>query len=167
MFRAPEPSDLDALFILENDESLWTVSCNAAPYSRRQLQAYIEGSVHDLFAEHQIRFVIESAGSVTGCIDLTDVDAVQSRAQVGIALLPEYRGRGIAAAALAMICSYAVRRLRLHQLTAYVPCDNLPSLHLFESAGFERCGLLKDWLWAGDGYSDVVLLQKIFEKKSL
>lgn len=167
VLRAPEPSDLDVLFRMENDEALWTVSCNAAPYSRRQLLTYIEESVHDLFAEHQVRFVIETGGSVTGCIDLTDVDAVQSRAQVGIALLPEYRGRGLAAAALSRVCDYAVRRLRLHQLTAYVPCDNEASLKLFESAGFERSGLLKDWLWAGEDYSDVVVLQKIFEKKSL
>lgn len=166
ILRAPEPSDLDVLFRMENDEALWTVSCNVAPYSRRQLRTYIEESVHDLFAEHQVRFVIEADDAVTGCVDLTDVDAVQSRAQVGIALLPEYRGKGLASAALNRVCDYAVRRLRLHQLTAYIPCENESSLKLFERAGFERSGLLKDWLWAGERYSDVVVLQKIFEKKS-
>ena len=160
--RAPEPGDVDALFQIENDETLWTVSCNNAPYSRHQLERYVSDSIHDIFAEHQIRFIIETDGCVAGCIDLTDVDAVQSRAQVGIALLEKYRGKGIAAAALNMLCRHSVSRLRLHQLAAMVPCGNSASLKLFETAGFIRCGILRDWLWSGSEYDDVVLLQKIF-----
>lgn len=163
--RAPEPADVDALFRLENDEALWTVSCNSAPYSRAQLSRYVDESVHDLFAEHQIRLIIELDGVVAGCIDLSDVDAVQSRAQVGIALLNEFRGRGVALSALEKICTYAEHRLRLRQLYALVPVDNNASLCLFESCGFDRSGLLREWLWGGDVFSDVVILQKIFQKK--
>ena len=36
--RAPEPEDLDVLFGMENDTSLWMVSGNAVPYSRPALQ---------------------------------------------------------------------------------------------------------------------------------
>lgn len=160
--RAPEPSDLDFLFGLENDESLWTASCNSAPYSRLQLQNYIKECVHDLFAEHQIRFVVEYRGVAAGCIDLTEIDAVSSHAQVGIAVLAEYRNRGVAAAALSMLCDYARLRLRLHQLAAMVQTDNEYSLKLFVSNGFVKCGEMKEWLWNGERYDDVILLQKIF-----
>ena len=159
--RAPEPEDLDALFAIENDESLWTVSCNNAPYSRRQLAEYIGNSVHDLFAEHQIRFIIELDGQVAGCVDLTDVDAVQSHAQVGIAVLSGFRGKGIAGRALTLLCGYAAHRLRLHQLVALIPSGNSASLELFSHAGFQLAGELKEWLWACGRYEDVCLLQKI------
>lgn len=164
--RAPEVSDLDFLFRMENDESLWTVSCNSAPYSRRQLKSYIEDSIHDIFSEHQVRFVIEWRDNVTGCIDLTDADALQARAQVGIALLPEFRGQGIASLALQMICRYAESRLRMHQLYALVPADNDSSLKLFRDNGFAEKGRLQEWLWAGERFDDVIVFQKIFSKKS-
>lgn len=163
--RAPEPEDMDVLFRVENDESLWAVSCNAAPYSKAQLEQYIRESVHDLFAEHQLRFVIECDGAVAGFMDLTDIDAIQAHAQVGVALLPEYRGRGVASAALGLLCRYADRRLRLMQLVSYVPLCNEPSLHLFEKAGFERVGLLSEWMWSGERFEDVILLQKKLQKK--
>lgn len=165
--RSPEPADVDALFALENDESLWPVSCNVNPYSRHQLEQYVKDSVHDIFAEHQVRFIIDFEGRVAGCIDLTDVDAVQSHAQVGIALLDEFRHKGIASAALDMICAHAADRLRLHQLVALVPAGNGDSLRLFVSAGFATVGTLRDWMWAGTRYEDVSVLQKIFGKNQL
>lgn len=158
--RAPEPADLPFLYRLENDESIWTVSGNCAPYSQRQLEEYIKNSVHDLFAEHQVRFVIEVNGHQAGCIDLTDIQTVQSRAQVGVALLPEYRGQSIAASSLSLLCGYSKDRLRLFQLYALVPLSNVPSLHLFESMGFVKSGCLSDWIWLGGKYDDVAFLQK-------
>lgn len=160
--RSPEMSDVDVLYRMENDESLWDVSCNNAPYSRHQLIKYIEESVHDLFAEHQVRFIIEYQGNVAGCIDLTDIDAVQSHAMVGIAVLSEYRHKGIAGIALGKVCDYARDRLRLHQLAAMVPVCNVHSHRLFLSEGFSQSGQLDDWMWTCNGYTDVLLLQKIF-----
>lgn len=165
--RSPEPDDIDALFKLENDELLWPVSCNVSPYSRHQLEKYIKESVHDPFAEHQVRFIIDVGGCVAGCVDLTDVDAVQSHAQVGIALLAEYRHKGIASAALDMVCAHASGRLRLHQLVALVPVGNEDSIRLFRSAGFGNIGILREWMWSGDHYEDVSVLQKIFGKNQL
>lgn len=159
--RSPEMQDVDVLYRMENDETLWDVSCNSAPYSRHQLEKYIEESVHDLFAEHQLRFIIEYHGAVAGCADLTDIDAVQSHAMVGIAVLPEYRNNGIAGAALKKLCDYASGRLRLHQLAAMIPDGNVFSYRLFASAGFSESGQMRDWLWTCDGYKDVTLLQKI------
>lgn len=160
--RALETEDLELLARLENDESLWTVSCNSAPYSIGQLRKYIEENTHDIYADHQQRFVIECDGNAAGCIDLTEIDAIQSRAVVGIALLPEFRGRGAASTALDMLCLYARKRLRLHQLAAYVPSDNDPSRNLFVSNGFSHSGTLRDWLWNCDGYTSVEVYQKIF-----
>ncbi|MCQ2084432.1 MAG: GNAT family N-acetyltransferase [Bacteroidaceae bacterium] len=163
ILRAPEPSDIDMLFALENDTDMWGVSSNVIPYSRHQLERYIVESSHDLYTDRQIRFVIHSlAPSIPiGCIDLTDIDPYNDRAEVGIAILEQYRGEGVASAALAKLCSYAKDMVHLHQLFAYVPADNEASLKLFHSAGFEQAGMLKDWLHVTDGYKDVVILQKI------
>ena len=113
--RAPEPEDLDVIFGMENDTSLWMASGNAVPYSRYQIKKYILMSSHDFYTDRQIRFMIErvSDNVVVGSIDLTDIDPYNGRAEIGIALLSEHRGQGIASAAIKLMSEYAKKVLRL------------------------------------------------------
>ena len=162
--RAPEPEDLDVLFGMENDTSLWMASGNAVPYSRYQIKKYILMSSHDYYTDRQIRLMIVrvSDGVVAGSIDLTDIDPYNGRAEIGIALLSEHRGQGIASAAIKLMSDYARKVLRLSQLFCHVPADNKASIKLFTSNGFARTGRLKDWLVKDGGYTDVLIMQKIF-----
>lgn len=162
--RAPEPEDLDVLFNMENDSSIWMVSGNAVPYSRYHIKKYIQQSQHDFYTDRQIRFMIEREADnvVMGTVDLTDIDPYNGRAEVGIALLSEYRGQGIASAALKIVLGYAKRVLRLRQLFCLVPADNETSVKLFASNGFGESGRLQQWLVHEESYSDVLILQKFF-----
>lgn len=162
--RAPEPEDLDVMFNMENDSSIWMVSGNAVPYSRYQIKKYIQQSQHDFYTDRQIRFMIvrEADAVVLGTVDLTDIDPYNGRAEVGIALLSEYRGQGIASAVLKIVSGYSKRILRLRQLFCLVPADNETSVKLFASNGFGESGRLRDWLVHEESYSDVLILQKIF-----
>lgn len=162
--RAPEPDDLDVLFGMENDTSIWSVSGNAVPYSRYQIKKYIQQSQHDFYTDRQVRFMIvnEQSNNVLGSIDLTDIDPYNGRAEIGIALLSEYRGKGIASAALKIVSGYAKSVLRLRQLFCHIPADYETSINLFVSNGFTKSGRLKQWLVHDETYSDVLLLQKFF-----
>lgn len=162
--RAPEPEDLDVLYSIENDTALWVVSGNAIPYSRYQLKKYIMESTHDFYTDRQIRFMIvrESDDQVLGCIDLTDIDPFNSRAEVGVALLPAFRGQGVASAALTLISDYSSDVLRLHQLFCQIPSNNGECIRLFGKNGFTESGRFKDWLINKNLYLDVILMQKIF-----
>ena len=44
--RAVEPEDMDVMYEMENDPSMWDISNFTVPYSRYVLRQYIEGS-HD------------------------------------------------------------------------------------------------------------------------
>jgi diamine N-acetyltransferase len=162
--RAPEPEDLDVLFGMENDTSIWSVSGNAVPYSRYQIKKYIQQSQHDFYTDRQIRLIIvsESDSVVIGSVDLTDIDPYNGRAEIGIALLSEFRGKGIASAALKIVGSYSKSVLRLRQLYCHVPANNDTSVNLFASNGFTESGRLKQWLVHDETYSDVLVLQKFF-----
>ncbi|MBO7050744.1 MAG: GNAT family N-acetyltransferase [Bacteroidaceae bacterium] len=164
LLRAPEPEDLDVLFNMENDTSLWMFSGNAVPYSRYQLKKYIVQSQHDFYTDRQVRFMIvrEADAMVLGSIDLTDIDPYNGRAEIGIALLSKYRGKGVASAALNIVTGYAKKVLRLRQLFCHVPFDNKQSIKLFVSNGFGKSGRLKEWLVHDETYSDVLILQKFF-----
>lgn len=162
--RAPEPEDLELMYAMENDTSLWSVGNATLPYSRYTLREYLEQSRQDLITERQARFVIEiENGECAGMIDLADYDPINGRAEVCIGILGAFRGKGIATRALQLLCGYAEGRLHLHQLYAYVPAWNEASKRIFEKNGFISSATLIDWVREKDGYSDVVVMQKRLE----
>ena len=160
--RAPEPEDLELMYAMENDTTLWSAGNATLPYSRYTLRAYLEQSCQDLMTERQARFVIElSGGECVGMVDLADYDPINGRAEVCIGLLGVYREKGIASRALQLLCSYAHERLHLHQLYAYVPAWNDASIRLFEKTGFVCTVVLKEWMRTKEGFCDVVIMQKM------
>lgn len=162
--RSPEPEDLELMYAMENDTTLWSVGNATLPYSRYTLRQYLEQSCQNLFAERQARFIIELAGGETaGMIDLADFDPLNSRAEVCIGLLGRHRGKGIATRALALLCDYALKKLHINQLFAFIPEWNEESLRLFEKNGFKKSALLKEWQRTEKGFNDVFLVQKLAE----
>lgn len=159
--RAVEPEDMDIMYEMENDPSMWDISNFTVPYSRYVLRQYIEASQCDIFADKQLRLMIVGKADrrILGTLDITDFVPLHSRGEVGIAVHKDYRGQGYAADALRLLCEYAFGFLSLNQLYAHVAVDNEVCLKLFTSCGFVQCGLLKDWLQVEGSYKDVVLLQ--------
>ena len=85
--RALEPEDLDLLYEVENDVSLWCVGTTTAPYSRYALREYIANATGDIFTDHQVRMMIcDSQGRAVGILDLMNFNAQHRRAEVGIVI---------------------------------------------------------------------------------
>ena len=164
--RAPEMGDLDYLFHVENDTRQWMVSACKVPYSRFQLHHYIESNAHDLYMDRQLRLMIERKEDrqLVGIVDLFDFSPSDRRAEVGIVIDSDCRGRGYGREALTLLCDYAEHVLDLHQLYAYIFEDNAPAHRLFTSCGFKQIALLPEWAFSDKKYRDVCLCQCIFEK---
>lgn len=162
--RTPEPEDLELMFVMENDTTLWSIGNATLPYSRYTLRAYLEQSRQDLFSERQARFVIElKNGETAGMIDLADFDPLNSRAEVCIGLLGKHRGKGIATRALTLLCDYAFKKLHINQLYAFIPEWNEESLKLFEKNSFKKSAILQQWQRTENGFGNVFLVQKLAE----
>jgi len=160
--RAMEPEDLDFLYEIENDKDVWDVGATNVPYSRYTLYEYMSSSKNDIYADRQVRLIIEDSGSnrMVGMVDMTGFDPRHMRAEIGVVIQKAQRRKGYATAALAKVTSHAFTALGLHQLYAIVAEDNLPSLRLFESCGFTRAARLDDWLRLGGEYKAACLLTK-------
>ena len=165
--RAVEPEDLDIMYEMENDPSMWDISNFTVPYSRYVLRQYIEGSQCDVFADTQLRLMIISRSDhrVLGTIDITDFVPLHARGEVGIAVSKADRQQGYASDALQLLCEYAFDFLSLTQLYAHVATDNEICMKLFTSCGFVQCGLLKNWLQVGGCYKDAAIFQYLNPKK--
>lgn len=166
--RAMEPEDLDFLYAMENDKEVWDVGCTNVPYSRYVLHDYIANASNDIYADGQVRMVMEDrSGNRVGLVDVFNFDASNRRAEVSVVVMTEYRGRGLARDAVRQVCHYALRTLHLHQLYAIIATDNMASQQLFSETGFTGRNVLKEWLFDGMTYKDAIVMQKIFQKKEL
>ena len=164
ILRALEPEDLDFLYQLENDSSIWEVSNTQTPYSRFILKQYLDNSHRDIYEVKQLRLVIceKSSKNSIGCIDLYDFDPKNQKVGVGIIIFSKkHRNKGYATQSLKLICSYAFDQLGVHQVYASISEDNEPSIHLFEKEGFERTGIKKDWIYSSGSYKNVYHYQLI------
>jgi diamine N-acetyltransferase len=159
--RAIEPEDLDLLYLIENDRRLWNVGATNVPYSRYTLHDYIATSADDIYADKQVRLIIENEnGETVGMADVVNFCPQHQRAEVGLVILDAQRHQGYGYAAVAELLDYATGILHLHQLYAVIARDNHAALKLFVQSGFAEQNVLRDWLFDGRQYADAVLLQR-------
>lgn len=138
--RALEPEDLDFIYEIENDTSLWTLSDTQTPYSRFLIKQYLENAQQDIFEAKQLRLVICTLeGIAIGLIDVFDFDVKNKRAGIGILIKDEAnRYKGYGKEALNLLVNYCFKTLHLHQVYANVSESNEVSLRLFENNGFKK-----------------------------
>lgn len=159
--RAIEPEDLDWLYTIENDRSLWEVGATNVPYSKFALSNYIASSVADIYIDHQVRLIVETiAGKErVGIVDLINFDPAHLRAEVGIVIEKRFRRKGYASEVLTLLKDYALTTVHIHTLYAIVGTRNDSSMKLFEKNGFVNNGTLKDWFRREMTFEDAVVWQ--------
>ena len=164
LLRALELTDLDFLYQLENDESVWEISNTITPYSHYILKKYLENSHKDIFEVKQLRLIISTLTDekAIGCIDLYDYDPKHKRVGLGIIIFSEkQKQKGYAYEATKMLCDYAVESLDVHQIYASITEGNTASIKLFEKVGFIKTGTKKDWIYTQGSYKNELHYQLI------
>lgn len=153
--RALEPTDLELLYLWENDPEVWRVSGTLAPVSRERLARFIEEQNYDIYASCHMRLIIEAEGVAIGSLDIFDYDPVHRRFGIGILIYSkDDRRKGYAKEAINAITEYGRNTLNLKQIWATIAIDNHASISLFESCDFERCAHRKEWINRAGEYVD-------------
>lgn len=166
--RALEPNDLEFLYAMENNESIWEVSNTQTPYSRFLIRQYLKNAHQDIYEAKQLRLAIcrNQDFPAIGLIDLFDFDPKNNRAGVGIVIQNEEdRNSGTGGEALNLVIRYSFQQLNLNQLYANIGEDNTASLALFTKFGFQQIGIKKQWNLVDGKYKDEILFQLINPKK--
>lgn len=162
--RAIEPTDLESLYLWENDPQVWRVSGTTSPFSKYVLKQYIENSHLDIYQTKQLRLIIVSSHDdrAIGAIDLFDFDPTNRRIGVGILIYSsEERGKSYASQALGLVIEYCFKTLGLHQIYCNITSDNTPSHALFSKYGFKTIGTKIQWLYVDGKWVDEDMLQLI------
>jgi len=162
--RALEPEDLEFIYQIENDETIWEVSNTQTPYSKFLIRQYLENAHQDIYEAKQLRLAIceKESSEAIGLIDLFDFDPRNMRAGVGIIIQHEAnRNAGFGKEALGLVIEYAFKQLHLHQLFANIGTENQASIALFTTFGFEKIGVKKDWNFINNSFKDEAVFQLI------
>jgi diamine N-acetyltransferase len=163
ILRVPEPSDIEVLYLWENDTKIWESGQNLNPLSKFVLNKYLETAHLDIFESKQLRLMIvlkDSPSTTIGTVDLFDFDTYNNRVGIGILIAQEeYRCKGYASEALELIIDYTFNILGLTQLYCNIAATNSASMALFSKHNFEVVGLKKKWTRRGSKFSDEYLLQ--------
>ena len=140
VLRSVDSSDIDTILLWENstDEPLYGVYDEQ--YSRDDVAQFVENQQCYSFVENeQLRLMICSHdGERMGAVDLAEYDGQKASVSILIFDLSNRR-KGFAISALRLVSEYAVS-LGIEALYATIYPDNLPSINLFEKAGFELVG---------------------------
>ncbi|WP_296313926.1 GNAT family N-acetyltransferase [Winogradskyella sp. UBA3174] len=161
--RALEPEDLDFIYDIENDTSLWELSDTQTPYSRFLIKQYLDNAQQDIFEAKQLRLAIcDTKDNTIGLIDVFDFNIKNKRAGIGILIKDQSdRYKGYGKEALSLLVTYCFTTLHLHQVYANISETNLASLKLFEGNGFVKIGLKKNWVFDGSQFQNEFILQRI------
>ncbi|MFH6934556.1 GNAT family N-acetyltransferase [Flavobacterium sp. FlaQc-30] len=162
--RALEPNDLEFVYAMENDQSIWEVSNTHTPYSRFLIRQYLENAQQDIYEAKQLRLAIcqDEDFPAIGLIDIFDFDPKNNRAGVGIVIQKNAnRSKNIGSEALELLINYSFFNLNLHQLYANISTSNDASMALFTKFGFEKIGIKKDWILLNNHYHDEAIFQLI------
>jgi diamine N-acetyltransferase len=153
-----EPQDAHLLHQWENRPNEWWLGAQLAPISLEAMQRFASGQ-QDVWADRQIRLMLEVGGQTVGAFDLYDIDPRSRRAGVGLVVGQAFRNQGHARVGLALLLAYAFDHLGLRMLFAEVPVENPSSKRIFDECGFRETGRLELWVRHGDHYSDLHLMQ--------
>jgi RimJ/RimL family protein N-acetyltransferase len=95
---------------------------------------------------------------------LWGIDLHNRLAHVGIALLPSYRGRGLAADTVRVLCHYGFVVRGLHRIQIETLAENTAMISTARRAGFTLEGTLRRSAWVYGSFVDEVILGRLADE---
>ena len=102
-----------------------------------------------------------SDGQLAGAAILWGIDSHNRLAHLGISLRPSFRGRGLGADVVRVLCDYGFRIRGLHRLQIETLADNEAMIKAATANGFTLEGTLRKSAWIDGHFVDEVVLGRL------
>jgi RimJ/RimL family protein N-acetyltransferase len=94
-------------------------------------------------ADDNGRLIVESDGHAAGFVNWTAGTWGSACWEIGVALLPEWRGQGVGWRCQAMLCGYLFAHTPVQRIQAATHAENTAEQKALQKAGFQREGVLR------------------------
>ncbi|MCU1656599.1 MAG: family N-acetyltransferase [Pseudonocardiales bacterium] len=154
--RAVSDDDEDLLYRIAADLDTWEERSPASPaplslaaYRARRARGELDGDAD---------FIISVDGRAVGRCTLFHEDRLARHAEVGIALLPDERGRGYGTEGLRQAVEFGFGRRNLRRLYLWVLASNRAAIASYGKVGFVEEGRHREHCWVRGRYEDEVAM---------
>jgi diamine N-acetyltransferase len=160
VLRGWREADLSVLCELRNDVELQAqLIARPRGSDRPQVRQWLRVRGAD---EHGLLLVIADREDdrALGYLQLQGMTGIDRRAELGICLHRTAQGRGTGTESLQLLEPYLRDVWAIRKIFLQVRADNNRAISCYERVGYERCGLLREHVFADGAYRDVVLMER-------
>lgn len=161
VLRKIEPDDVDALFAIYSDETLFRYTPGSARKTRDAVSNMVGHFQRD-FDKRKIIFMgiclAGDPGHIVGVAEIFDYDRKVNCITIGYRLHRAFWSRGIATEAVRMMVGYLFTEIGINRIQAYVMPENTRSHSVLLRNGFQKEGTIRQgYVWTGKGVVDLTL----------
>jgi len=168
LLREIVSSDSEGVFALRGDYEVTRYNIGAAYTDMSQALDLISGMDRAYRQCAEIRWGITLIPDdlVIGMCGYNYWDRTDHRASIGFDLRRSFWRRGIMREALIAILQFGFDQMLLNRIEADASIDNIASIHLLQSLGFQQEGIQRQQYYEDDQYHDLVLFGLLKEEWS-
>ncbi len=155
-----EEDAFDLLVLAKENRKYWSTYEPSMSEDYYTLDAQVHRLRHARYAyqqakEYHFGIFKRETDRLIGQISLYDVKRLPfMKASLGYSLSEKETKKGYMTEAITLICRYGYRKLQLRRIEAYVSPKNLGSIRVLEKNGFQREGLMRDYLYIHREWED-------------
>ena len=157
-FRVIEESDLEILRKLHNEQSTWENLLNIDFIDEKSQQTWWE-NLHK--KANDKRYVIcfsDDPEKIIGRIRIQNINHQHNNCEVGLDILPEYRGKRFGYKSYMMLLEFLFKHYNMNMVYLKVADFNPKALNLYRKIGFVETGRLIDFFYRNGQYWDYIIM---------
>lgn len=156
------PADVEAIYSIFSSEEVTKYYGLDTFKTIEQAEMLIQAFTSNFQSEKGIRWGIERKGvqGLIGTIGFNSWSKAHRRAEVGYEIHPEFWRNGYASEAVAKIVEHGFQEMELTRIGAIVFVENDGSSQLLMKQGFEKEGILREYMYQNNEAFDVIMLAK-------
>ena len=156
-FRPIEEQDLEPLRLLHNEVSTLMQLGNADLVSAEQQVEWWK-TLHRSKSAWRFSIVEIATGQVVGLLRVQNIESNNRNCEIGLDIVPERRGQGLATAAYEAILEYLFLHFNMHMVYLRVADFNDGAKRLYEKLHFRETGRYVEYLYRHGRYWDYIVM---------
>lgn len=156
LLREISKNDAEGIFACFSNESVTRYYGQETLEYIKQAEAFVDFFANSYKEKRGIRWGIERKGNqgIIGTIGFNGWSPKHKRAEIGYEIHPEHWRKGYTSEALLKVIQYGFDELGLTRIGAVVFTENAPSNNLLSKVGFQKEGILRDYMYQNGKAND-------------